>query len=83
MATKIDIEEHRSRTRLSMLQIGDSFLYCGELFMMRGPNTKAVGGVLKETGRFLVNALSSGYSRVFEGDYIVEPVDIEIKVVRK
>lgn len=83
MATKIDIERPSSRTRLNMLGTGDSFLLDGELFMVRGPCTKMVVGVLKETGEVVVTRMSSGYPRKLEGDRIVEPVDIEIKVVRK
>lgn len=83
MATTIDIEIPYNKIKLRDLTIGDSFVIDGELFMVRGPATKIICGELRETGEITATRMLTGQPKRFLGGCTVEPVDIEIKVVRK
>lgn len=84
MATKIDIvEKPVNLVRLSCLMTGDTFLLEGDLYMVRARRTAVIGGSIKHTGETIVTKMSDGSPMDFSYHREVEPVDIEIKVVRK
>lgn len=80
MATKIIMNSDRNTTELRWLDAGESFLHGGVLCMYIAIVLNDLGA---PTNAIRVMQLSNGYSLKLNKNVKVEPVDIEIKVVRK
>lgn len=81
MATKIIMNDPSKTTDVQWLEPGDCFLEDGELFMWGCDILRANGG--RSSGYISSTRLKDGAKVKFSKTVPVEPVDIEIKVVRK
>lgn len=83
MANKITIENPYNTTELRWLDVGECFLFKGTLYMYRGVIMK--GPLGREVPSDLIAAinLEDGAIAKMGKHAEVEPVEIEIKVVRK
>lgn len=83
MSNKITIENPDNTTELRWLNVGECFLFKGALYMYRGVIMKGPLGREVPSDFIVVIKLEDGTTAKMGKHTEVEPVDIEIKVVRK